>query len=276
MSYAYAIANKLAGLSASAFTWATGPSDATRLYLNDGSMEAQMVCGSRASNNSVVIDLGSAMSIAGVAILNSNIAEASVPTMLIEAADNSAITTNAVTPKSGTTLNLSAPNQKEHVLQFSAVSKRYWRITWGWGGSFNLKVGEIFLYAAPTVFTRTAVYGGLSEEEEIITADSQGQNGAHRAAFIAGPIREKRFAFADWTESEKNELFTFWRATRGPVTPALFIQSYETGSAAAAVAQQECLFGKFEKARLKWNLTDFTIYGTDEMVLRSLSREVGS
>lgn len=276
MSYAYAIANKLTGLAASAFTWATGPSTSARAYLNDGLMEAQYECGDRASNNSVVIDLGSAMSIAGVAILNSNIAQASVPTMLIEAADNSAITTNPVTPKSGTTLNLLAPNQKEHVLQFSAVSKRYWRITWGWGGTFNLKLGEIFLYAAPTVLTRTGVYGGVSEEEEIIAAESQGQNGAHRSAFIAGPIREKRFAFADWTESEKNELFTFWRATRGHVTPALFVQSYETGSTAAAVAEQECIFAKFEKARLKWNLTDYSVYGTDELVLRSLAREVGA
>lgn len=283
MSHSYAVTNKCAALAAAAFTPTSGPSDDTRLYLGDGKMGLQYVFTAAASTNKLVIDFGSAVNLAGIAILNSNIASATSPTVLVENASDAAITTDTQTPKATTTLNTTAPSHKDHVLQMAwsdpengATARRYWRITWAWTGTFTLKVGEIFAYGpSTTVLTRINVDGSGGREDYIV-ASNQMQYGETRANFRAGPIRQKAMRFADLTSANLTELRTMWSAVGGPTTPLLWAESHENASTAAAAAQQECIYGLLAEASFGWHSENALYQHDGGFVLRSLGREVGS
>jgi len=240
VTHAYAVTNLCTGLAAAAFTPGAGPSDATRSYLCDGVMGNQYAFTSNASGNTLVIDFGSAIDVQGFAVLNSNIASAVAPTLKVEAASDAAITANVIANKAVTTLVTTGPNRKDHVLQLIGVgggfTRRYWRLTWAWTGTFQLKVGEVFAYASPTSLSRVQ-NDGSGDSAEMVVATTRSDAGHLRAAFMAGPIRSKRLVFSDFTDAQKLELLTLWEATKGPVTPLLWIQSYEATTTAAAAAK---------------------------------------
>lgn len=276
MTHAYAVTNKVTGLSATAFTSSSGPSDSTRAALNDGRMDRIFTCTSASGGVTIVIDLGSALSIAGWAVLNSNIATASgTPTLRVRGADDSAITTNVASAKAASTLNTSAPKHKDHVLQFAATTRRYWELTWTWTGNFALSIGELFAYATPTTLTRKAVYGsGEGEFYKLARVDLA--NGEPRAVLLNGPVRRLALKWKDHSASEIAELRTMWRATRGPVTPFLFIPSYEATATAAAASEQEVIYGRLLAEAFDFTQPDYNLYEPPDLVVSSLGREAGS
>ena len=281
MSFAYAVTNALSGLAAAAFTPGSGPSDATRAYLNDGRMDRQYEFTGGVASNTLVFDMGSATALKGIAILNHNLASADAPRYIsIQAADDAAITVNAVTVKSNSEVTDgntdTNPANKDTVLQFATVTKRYWRINFDWDNTFQLKVGEIFAYAAVTQLTRGMV-DGSGETERIVAPTVEMQNGETRSAFIAGPVRTKHLrSDSSFSTTERKALLTLWRATRGPVTPFLWIESYEATAVAAALTEQDCIFGRLILPEFAWTWTDYNLSQPPEFVLQSLGREVGS
>lgn len=277
MTFAYATTNRLTGLTASAFSVTTGagPSGATELYLNDGRMDRQYTFTAGTTAETLQIDLGSALAVVGVAILNHNLVALGSASVTITAADDSGFTTGVVTPKAATTLNTTEPKHKDHVLQFASVSKRYWRIAMSHAAATALKIGEVFLLAASTQLTR-GMLDGSGESEEIISVGNRMMYGATKSTFFAGPIRSKQMKYQDFTEAQLLELRTLWAAVKGPVTPFLWIESYEAVSTAAASAQQDCIFGQIQDARFAWTFVDSLYRQPPGFDIVSLGREVGS
>lgn len=271
--HAYAVTNKAAGLGAAAFTWSDA-SSTNRTYVNDGRMDKQFATTSILSGVNVIIDLGSAQAVTAVAVLNSNIATATGATLKVDAADSADFLTNPVTPKAVTTLVTTAPRQKDHVLQFASVSKRYWKLTWAWTGFHQLRIGELFL-GQTTALTRFVSFGGR-EELEFIGSDFRSRTGETRGHYIAGPIRHRSLPFDDFSESERDELVTMWLATNGGRAALLWCEEYEAVSTAAAAAKQNCIYGKFDKMMWGWSEPDYLRFGPDRFTIRSLGREVGS
>lgn len=274
MAHAYATTNLLTALTAtSACTWAAGNAS-TRARLNDGYLDRLDGPGSASGGTSIVIDLGSAQNVSVVAILNSNIASATSPTIVVEGADNSGISTNVFSAKAATTPATTAPRQKDHALQFASTSRRYWRITWAWTGTFALTVGEFFM-GVSTALTRTTVWGPGEAEGYRVTRFETG-SGDVRSHFIAGPVRSRTVTFEDLDETERNEVLAMWRASRGGATKTLWLEQQEAVSTAATAAYQDCIFGRFEAENMTWAAPDFGLYAPDSLTIRSLAREVGS
>lgn len=278
MAYGYAITNWLQGLAVGTFTFSAGTGGATRSRLNDGRMDARYTNGAlTASGVTIVIDFGSAQTLVGIALLNHNSAvQKTDAAVRVRAADDAAITVNVVVAKAATTLNSTAPKNKDHVLQFAALLKRYWELTFTWTGNVgNWAIGEIFAINATTQLTRKSIYGG-GESEEIKGVQVEFYNGNSKGYFLGGPIRELQLPFADLTLAQREELLALWRATKNGSTPFIWIPSYEATATAAANAEQEVIYGRCQMPVFKWQENDYQLYTGQELVIRSLGREVGS
>lgn len=278
--HGYVVTNALAGLAPTAFVWSGGATP-DRDKLNDGRMDARYQAGTLSSGMSVVIDMGTATALIGFATLNCSLVPqelANTPKLLIEGADNSGMSTNLVTAKALTTLyTLTKPRNKDHVLQFPAVTKRFWRLTWSWsgGGTAGFYLGELFAYSAINLLSRRSVYGS-GEQQDWMVQQLQMQYGETRAQFLGGPVRTLNFNWADLTSSQRDELQGMWSNSNGGALPLLWVMSNESQSGAAAVAEQECIFGRLTKPSFAWSETDFSLFQPDAMTLRSLGREAGA
>lgn len=278
-AHAYAVTNLLDGLATTAFTWSPA-STTDRAFLNDGRMDRRMlVSASAASGITLVIDMGSATACSGFAVLNSNPAvQKTDATLRIRAADDAAISVNVVTAKSASTLYSSKiPRNKDHVLQFASVTKRYWELLWTWTGNVtNFSIGEIFAYAASTALTRRTIYGGSGEGKKMYTASDQFQTGDRRGLKLGGPQRVLDLAFSDLSATERDELDVMWAAVDGNISPLLWIDSRETVDTAAATAEQNCVYGRLEEDELVFPEDDFSLYSMRGFRLRSAGREAGA
>lgn len=273
MSLAYAVTNAASGLAVGAFTLNSG-SISNAAYLNDADI------GNRASFNSagnlLIVDLGSAQSLTGVAILNHNVTSLTGNQgFRVRAADDIGITAGVINPKTSSTLNATAPAAKDHVLQFAATAaKRYWELAFDVAAAQTIYLGEVMLFTSVQL-SRQRIYGS-GEAEEILGTKQRMQYGTTRASYLGGPIRRLEWKWADLTAAQRIELRTMWAAARGFVTPLLLIFSYEAVSTAAAAAEQECLYGNLEKNEFRWAEHDYLLYGPDDLLLRGMGREVGS
>lgn len=275
MSSGYAIANALSGLAATAFTWSSAFTT-KRGRLNDGVMD-ELAAGSssaQASGQTLVVDLGSATALVGFALLNHNLASGAC-TVRVRGADNAAITVNVVTAKAASTINTSAPYQKDTVLQFPSVTKRYWEFTFVHTGTKIVTIGEVLAFTSITTLTRQTIYGA-GESERYIQNRVETMTGNMRSTFLAGPIRTKQLPFADLRgTSERDELMAMWRATQGGVANLLYIDLIESTATAATSAAQQCLWGKLQET-LAWTEGDYLVFGVDGLVLVGQGREVGA
>jgi hypothetical protein len=273
LQHAYGVTNLL---SASAvLTWSdASAANVARLY--DGRLDKQFALATSPSGGvNLIVDFGSAVSLSAIAVLNSSIASASgTPTLKVEGADNSAITVGVVNQKGVSNLNTTAPRHKDHVLQFPAASKRYWRLTWTWTGTHNLKIGELFM-GTRTALTRAIVFGS-QDKYEIIRSNFRSATGESRGHFIGGPIRTRSLPFEDLSETQRNELYTMWAAANGGATPLLWCESYESTVDPAAADYQECIYGRFEEAEFGWSEPDYELFTPTGLSIRSLGREVGA
>lgn len=275
MTHAYVTANAAALLTATTAFYETSyfVTPAERPYLIDGRMDKQVTFQPDTATT-ILVDFGAAVSLTGWGILNHNLSDIGGGTILIRAATDSAISTSVVTAKAVTTINPTAPRHRDVVLQFSAVSKRYWSIEVTQNVLSSLKIGELFPYVSATQLTR-GYTDGSAEPEEIITVGAQMQFGEQREVFMAGPLRHKRMRFQDYTSANNAELMTMWRATRGPLDPLLWIESYEAVATAAANAQQDCIYGKLQLNSYEAPFTDFDLVQPPELIIRQKGRGVG-
>lgn len=274
MTHAYAATNLTRGLGASSWTLnlGGGPSDDTRLYLNDGRLDRQVVFASGASAN-IQVDLGSAMEVRGLAVLNHNMSGFTSPIFSCEAGNSSNLVTDYILLTGvAETVPQTAPAHRDLVVQFATgVSRRYWRFNTSWTGASVLRVGEAFLYGAPSTLTR-GFTDGTGESEEFITVPVQTRFGDARTSFLAGPIRSRRFRAQDYSAANNAELQAMWRASRGGAIPLLWINDYSPGS--FTTARKDVMLGRLG-ADYSWTYSDFDLVQPPELVLRSLGRAVG-
>lgn len=270
LQHAYAITNKAPG--AAGFTWSVATTSSHRLI--DGRLDDQIEVTGTLTTVNVVIDFGVATTLNAIALLNHNLATATGAQVKVEAADNAAINIGNSTPKALTTLYTTAPREKDHVLQFAALSKRFWRITFSWTGTFTLRIGELFA-AETTVLTRAMVYGNV-ESVDFVRSRFTGSTGETRGHFIAGPIRARDISFEDLDVTERNEMMAMFLATKGGTRPMLWCEQYEATATAADSDHQECLFGKLEDPSFGLTNFDYGRFNPSGMRLKSLGREVGA
>lgn len=275
MSSGYAITNLLTGLAATAFTWSSAFTTG-RSRLNDGVMD-EVAAGSssaQASGQTLVIDLGSAQAVVAIVLLNHNLASGAC-TVRVRAADDAAITTNVVTAKAATTINTSAPYEKDTVLQFASVTKRYWELTFVHTGTKIVRLGELLFFGSVSTLTRQTVYGAGESEQYFLNKNS-GQVGHVRSTYLGGPLRTKRLPFRDSAGvSQRDELMAMFRASQGGNKNLLYIDEIDSTASAGDAESQQCLWGKFID-QLGWTEDDFRIFNVDALVLTGQGREVGA
>lgn len=274
MSHGFATANALTGLAATAFTWSSAYTTG-RDRLNDGVMDVPAAGSSiaQASGQTLVINLGSAQALVGIALLNHNLASGAC-TVRVRAATDAAITTGVVTAKAATTIVTGAPNQKDTVLQFPSVTKQYWELTFVHSGTKIVTIGEVLALATITTLTRRKVYGN-GETERYVNNRNESATGRVFSTFLGGPIRTKRLPFTLLSTSEKAEVMAMFRATLGGVTNLLWLELIESTATAATDAAQECLWGKLRES-LEWSEGDFNLFDPGALELVGLGREVGA
>lgn len=267
--------NAARNLVAASFTWSSGYTTG-RDRLCDGRIDAGAFgsSGALSSPQTLTVDLGSAQALSAIALLSHNLATGGV-TVLVEAADNAAITTNAVTAKATTTVATAEPNSRDAVLQFPAVTKRYWRLTFTYTGNKRIMLGELVMATSVTTLPRQKAYG-WGEGEEAIVNINEGRTGAVFATQVAPNRRSKRWPFVDMQgTSQLESLMTMWRAGMGGVQPILWIESIDSSASAGTVESQECLYGRIQMSTMRWSENDFTLYSVDELELVGDGRGVG-
>lgn len=278
MSVGYAITNILSGLAATAFTWSSGYTTA-RSRLNDG-VQDELALGSasaQASGQYLQVDLGSAQTLVGIALLNHNLGTGSCAVEIQCASDPAfPVSPSTNVAKDASTINTSAPNEKDTILQFPGTySRRYWRIIVTHSGTKTLQIGEVLFLTSITTLSRSPIYG-LGEDERFVLNRNESPTGHMRSTYLAGPIRTKRFSFKDMRgTSELGEVMGMWRATRGGNANMLWIDSIESISTAASAEGQACLWGKLQPD-LGWTQPDFNLFDPGGLVLVGQGREVGS
>lgn len=273
MPHAYATANALSALGATAFTWSTGGTT-NRGFLNDGRIDKVASSGGSSATTDLTLDMGSATALVGFALLNHSMGTWTAPTVTVTGADDAAMTVNAVTAKAASSVPKTAPNHKDAVFTFPSVTKRYWRLRCVDSSARTLTMGEVYGLASLTSLTRLKTYGhGESEEYRLNSTESR--TGEVRSTFLAGPLRTKRLPFADVRGTERDELLAMWRATRGGATPLLWVEALNSTASAAAAADMECLLGKLGPS-LDWTERDYNLFDVTAFGLRSLGREVGA
>lgn len=276
MSHGYAVTNLISSLAATAFTWSSAYATG-RDRLNDDVMD-ELAAGSssaQASGQTLTVDLGSAQSVSAVALLNHNLASGAC-TVAVTYADDSGFTVGTGTAKAASTVPTSAPSNKDMVLQFPAVSKRYWRLTFAHSGTKIVTLGELLVLSSLVGLSRTSIYGGTGESERCITNRVEGGAGGTRSSFVAGPIRTRTFGFKDAVgTSQRDELMSMWRATRGGTLNLLWVETIESTATAATDAGMDCLWGRLSEEHA-WQQPDFELFDVDGFSLTNQGREVGS
>ena len=274
MSHGYAVTNALTGFANSAFTWSSAyTSDRRRLI--DGMLDeiASSAASAQASGQTLVINMGSAVSLAGFALLNHNLSTGAC-TVRIRAADNAAISINVVTAKAATTIVTVAPNHKDTALQFPSVSKQYWELTFVHTGTKIVTIGELLALTAITTLSRTSIYGDGESERALLNMNTSG-TGHQRSTFLGGPIRTKRRVFRDQSPSDRAELRAMWAACTYGNSNLLWIDFIESTATAATDDAQECLWGKIEPG-FDWTQSDFRLFDPSQFTIVGQGREVGS
>lgn len=273
MSSGYAITNALAGLAASAFTWGSAYTT-SRERLNDGEQDEQAAgsAGAEASPQTLIIDFGVPADLVGFALLEHNLATGGV-TVLVEASASGAFG-SPTTAKAATTINATAPHQKDTVLQFPSVGpNRYWRLTFTHSSTKRLRIGELLALSAITTLSRQTAYG-TGEEARYVQNRIASDTGKVHATLLSGPILTRSFPFKDLRgTTERDELTGMWHATYGGVLNLLYIDLIESTATAATAAGQVCIWGKLQES-LGWTEDDFNLFGVGGLTLVGQGRAV--
>lgn len=273
MSSGYAITSALTGLAASSFTWGSAYTT-SRERLNDGEQDEQAAgsASATASPQTLIIDFGAPANLVGFALLEHNLATGGV-TVTVEA-DTSAGFGTAVTAKAATTINTTAPYQKDTVLQFPSVGpNRYWRLTFTHSSTKRIRIGEVLAFTSITTLSRQTGYG-TGEEARYIQNRISSDAGRVHATLLSGPILTRSLPFKDLRgTAERDELTGMWMATYGGVLNLLWIDLIESTATAASAAAQVCIWGKLQES-LGWTEDDYNLFGISGLTLVGQGRTV--
>lgn len=273
MSSGYAITSALTGLAASSFTWGSAYTT-SRERLNDGEQDEQAAgsASATASPQTLIIDFGVPANLVGFAILEHNLATGGV-TVKVEA-DTSGTFGTAVTAKADTTINTTAPYQKDTVLQFPSVGpNRYWRLTFTHSSTKRIRIGELLALTTITTLSRQTGYG-TGEEARYVQNRIASDAGRVHATLLSGPILTRSLPFKDLRgTAERDELTGMWHATYGGVLNLLWIDLIESTATAASAAAQVCIWGKLQES-LGWTEDDFNLFGISGLTLVGRGRTV--
>lgn len=275
MSLAWSFGNHLDGLSVANITWSSGYTT-NREYLYDGYQDKVALGSSSpaASGQYLQINFGSARTLPGIALLNHNLASGGVA-VKVEAADNAGMPTNLVTAKAATTVNTSAPYDRDTLLQFPAVTRQYWRLTFTHSGTKQLQIGELLMLPYLLTLTRNSVYGGHTNNLRSLQRRITSETESVRVARIAPALRTINFRFEDLQgESQRDELLAMWNASEGGAKGNTLLAEYvESSASAGSAASQRCLWGRFQDT-WGWSDDDYTVYGATGYELKGASRGV--
>lgn len=283
---AFATTNLLSSLGASSYTWSNAYAGSDRAYVNDGRLDRRVVVGSATTSINVVIDLGSAQVMKGIALLNHNAVTTlgAAVAVTVKGATDAGITTSVVTVKAATTLanyfsySAREPRNKDHLLAWGgSTSKRYWQVALAYTGTItNLSFGEMFAFGAVTQMTRHSQYGSDDALEHTLATEVSTLSGDKRSNFLAGPIREKRLAWGDMTATQRDQLLSMHRAARGTVANVLWCTNYVESGTAAADSEQDCMLAHLGSSDFSSPQHDYNLFNPSEFVLTSRGREVGA
>lgn len=275
MSHGYAVTNVLQGLAAASFTWSSGYV-LNRNRLNDGTIDelAQGSATAQASGQTLTIDLGAAVALTGIAILNHNLGVGAC-TVKVDAGDDLAITVNPVAAKAASTINTAIPLNKDTMLQFPSVTKRYWRLTFTHSGTKIITLGCLFAVGTTNLLSRPTMYG-YNETLKYFINEVSTKTMHQRATFVGGPNRTKHLLFGELQGStQRDELMGMFHATLGGTLNLLWIDFIESTAIAATGPAMELLYGGIEPS-MGWTNSDFSVYTVDGFKLIGQGREVGS
>lgn len=170
------------------------------------------------NNNSQVltIDLGAATEIDSLVIAKSN--HGNMETVVVEAADNSAFSTNLVTPIANLVIEMSqASSTTQDVYHFNAVTKRYWRLRYADTGGNVPQVGQVFLCKRLTF--QYPYEFGYSKSPEFQTSRSTALDGTLRGSAAIGGRKVLELPFKLWSDTFRDEYIAFERTVIGGLIP---------------------------------------------------------
>jgi hypothetical protein len=278
MSHGYAVGNLLSGLAAGAFTkWGVGAISGADGY-NDGLQDRLVSTGAAVDPTRIVVDLGSARTVAAVAVLSHNMSQYLLPTFQVEAASDAGFTTTYVNCRSGP-LPLTGPGTKDFVAQFPPVSRRYWRLSFQdtTPVAVTVSIGELLFMGSVVTLPRLKTYG-WGESERYIMNRVESRTGNIRSTLLAGPIRSKTWPFVDQQGiTQREALMSMWRACHGGNENLLWLESVDSSSGTWAANSPgiECLWGKLQTS-MGWKENDFNLFDVDALSLTGLGRAVGT
>lgn len=217
------------------------------------------------------LDLGSAKTLKGIALLNLYATQA----LSVEIfSDTTAGFPAAVSRFAATALPTAWPDSENVYIRPTQVSARYWRVALTWSGSAAVSLGELVATSIETSLTRGYVYGD-SEQTNIPTLEFESRGGMVTREVTGGPRRTKRFAFSDLTRAQRTELQSMWFAAACGSRPLLFVDALGTAGDVTqltdtAVQQSRCIAGLLEPS-FGWTESDYRLYDPDGFVLVELA-----
>jgi hypothetical protein len=281
MSNGYSVSNLVLPLAPAAIKFELSgsplaPAFGSSAFLQDNRMDKVVSFASEdlsADTLDIDIDMGGAVSLGGFAILNHNFASVGCNcTVICSAASDYSSPTTA---KAATPLTSTRFKSKDHALQFTPVSKRYWKLRFSNGDALVPYIGE-WAFGAAVTLPRFSIYGS-GESRDVFGPEVDFANGNKTAYFLGGPVRTKNYQFADLSASDLAAYDALWDATKGFTLPFLWLEDIESTATAATVPAQECIFGRFELPSNAYAQDDYGIFQPGAPFnIRSLGRDVGS
>lgn len=268
MTSAYVpLANNEAGIITSNKTMGSGGAAA----LQDSRRDVLCAIESTTSPLQLNLDLGSAKTLKGLALLNLY-ATAALSVEIFSA--NASNYSDATSRFASTALPATWPDSENVYMRPTQVSARYWRIQLTWSGSAEVNLGELVATSVETTLSRD--YGlGDGDAPAVPMTEFTSRSGLLVREALGGPRRNRTFTFSMLTRAQLNEIQKMWFAGAAGSRPILFVDTIGTAGdptqlTDTAVQASRCIAGLLEPS-LPWTQVDFRIYSPSQLTLTELA-----
>ena len=239
--------------------------------LQDSRRDVVAVVAATTSPLQLNLDLGSAKTIKGIALLNLYATQSLSVEIFSATLSNYS---DAVSRFASTALPSTWPDSENIYIRPTQVSAQYWRVTLSWSGSAAVSLGELVATSVETTLTR--LYGlGNMEDTATPATEFTARGGVLVREAIGGPRRIKRFTFADLSRAQQNEIQKMWFAGACGTRPILFVDKIGTAGDTAQLTDVDeqtsrCTAGLLEPAT-GWTEVDFRLFDKPQLTLTELS-----
>lgn len=239
--------------------------------LKDSRRDVMAVVSSATSPLHFNLDLGSAKTLKGIALLNLYATAALSVEIFSATASNYS---GATSRFAATALPTTWPDSENVYLRPTQVSERYWRVSLTWSGSAVVSLGELVATSVETTLSRDYALGD-GETPAVPMTEFATRSGLLVREALGGPRRTKRFTFGLLTRAQRIEIQTMWMAGACGSRPVLFVDSLGTAGDVTqltdvATQPSRCIAGLLEPS-FPWTQSDFRIYSPEELVLTELA-----